>query len=221
MSRLFAGLPWLDSGVKDRAPSSAVGQRIAGRGRVELSGKFEDRRCCGAGELFRGRRASSCSQARRRCARAASILSAMPHQASRPPRVDGGGPRVPQSSRLGRRAAAATRSGRVWSSASVRSLMAAVSCARWLAVSRMAVVQWSTARCSRSTRCRADVSASAHWRGWLGTLYPGDGSLDGGLVSAAPVALVCLFEPLVGVGAGVSCVTEMFLGAVQVALGPR
>lgn len=38
------GYLWLDSGVKNRPPSGAVGQRIAGRGRVELSGKFEDRR---------------------------------------------------------------------------------------------------------------------------------------------------------------------------------
>ena len=47
-----------------------------------------------------------------------SSCSAMPHQAASPPRVVGGGPSVVQSSWVGSVAAAATRSGRVWSRAS-------------------------------------------------------------------------------------------------------
>ena len=53
----------------------------------------------------------------------------------------------------------------------------------------------------------------------FGPLTPGDSGADGRLVSSAPVALVRMFELLVGVGVYATCVTKVFLGAVQVALG--
>ena len=107
--------------------------------------------------------------------RHASILSAMPHHAASPPLVVGGGPRVRQSSLLGSRVAATTRSGRVMSRASPMSVTGEARCARWSAVARMAVDQLATACRSsatvrrlletRSTACASSVlTASSRLR---------------------------------------------------------